>query len=265
MKKKNIIILIVVVCILLLGICGYIAYSKSLSKNNHDNSDNQLLSPKTVFTEEDFDDYVKSWLGLSVLTNKKSLSEMTNQEKLRMLIRLYQGEDKDTTFSQERLEEVHRGSVIKNLDVTYENLYDYFGTFSWNTNAIAYEYNEVEKTFKNTGALGHGAINLGDIAHSEIVSINKSDNKYIVKYRYIFYNNYGDGPTDEDLYLRASDAINKTNEWVHLNLDENNNTHRDEYINKHYNEIKEKLPIYTYTFIAEDNHLTITDFSVEEK
>ena len=222
------------------------------------------MEDNTAFTDTDFDEIVKTWYGLGVLVNKKSLDEMTNQEKLRMIIYLFQKENNYVdTFSQEELEKTHQNSVIKDLDITYEDLFDYYGTFSWNTSSVAYNYNESEKTFISTGALGHGAVALGDIAHSEIISISKPGDEYIVKYRYIFFDSHGDGPTDEDLYLSAEDAINKTNEWVQLKLDEDNQTHRNEYIEEHYDEVKDGLPIYTYTFKVEDGHLVITDFSVE--
>ena len=39
----------------------------------------------------------------------------------------------------------------------------------------------------------------------------------------------------------------------------------DEYLDKHYDEIKDKLPIYSYVFKVENNHLVITDFLVDSK
>lgn len=267
MKKHNLIIIIATLVLLGLSICGYLIYSNTTNKNENNTieEDNTPVEEKTILTEENFDEVVKDSYGLGVLTNKQSLDEMTNQERLRLLIHLYRQEEPDsTTFSKETLEEIHNNSVIKNLDVIYEDLYDYYGTFKWNTSSIAYAYNAEDETFTYTGALGHGGIAEGNIAHSEILSISKPGNEYIVRYRFIFYNTLGDGPTDENLYLNVNDALNKTNEWTHLALQDDNLTHKAEYIEEHYEEVKDNLPVYTYTFSYEDEHLVITNFSVEE-
>jgi hypothetical protein len=83
-------------------------------------------------------------------------------------------------------------------------------------------------------------------------------------YKYVFYNTLGDGPTDVELYLDVNDAINKTNRYAYLPLGEDNNPHTEEYIKEHYDEIKDKLAVYTYVFKAEDTGLVITDFSVSK-
>ena len=265
--KKN--ILIVVLCILLLGLSGYVVYEKILSQKNESDiiektSDKTNQDDSKIFGETDFNEIVTSWLGLSSLLNKNSLSEMTNQERLRMIINMYNGEDKYSTFSANKLYEIHQNSVIKKLEITYEDLYDYFGTFVWNTSRVGYDYDENNKTFTYTGALGHGGVANGSIAHREIVSLNKSGNTYTVKYRYVFFNNYDDGPSDVDIFLNIDDALNKKNVWKHLTVGEDYSTHMDEYIEEHYKEISNKLPIYTYIFKVEDGKLVITDFKVEQ-
>ena len=113
---------------------------------------------------------------------------MNNAERLRMLISSYKGNDRYDTFSQDELEKIHSGSVIKNLNVVYENLYDYYGTFMWSNTNVAYQYNSSSRTFKYTGALGHGAASRGNIIHKELVSLDTSGHTYTAKYRYIFYN-----------------------------------------------------------------------------
>ena len=96
-----------------------------------------------------------------------------------------------------------------------------------------------------------------------MVSLNINNNIYTVKYKYLFWNGMGEGPTDVKLYLNINDALNDKNEWVYLTLKEDYSTHMDEYINEHYNEIKDKLQVYTYIFKEVNRHLVITDFSVQ--
>lgn len=262
--KKNIVI--IVLCILLLGVSGYLVYDKVLSNKKEDteNIDNNIINDNTKeFTKDDFDKIVTSHLGLSSLLNKKSLNEMTNQERLRMIIDLYNDEDKYSTFSQSKLEKIHNDSVIKELNINYENLNDYYGTFLWNDKLVGFEYNINDKTFTYTGALGHGGSSRGNIAYSKMVSLDTNGKTYTVKYKYVFLNSTGDGPSDVKLYLNVNDALNDKNLWKYLEVGEDDLTHSKEFIQEHYDEIKDKLSIYTYKFKVENDKLVITDFEVE--
>lgn len=266
--KKNIVIIIL--CILLLGVSGYLVYDKVLSNKKEDNQNKDIINNPVdenikEFTRDDFDKIVTSWLGLSSLLNKKSLNEMTNQEKLRMLIDLYNEEDKYSTFSQSKLEKIHSESVIKDLNITYESLSDYYGTFLWNDKLVGFEYNKNDKTFTYTGALGHGGSSRGNIAYSEMVSMDTDGKTYTVKYKYVFLNSTGDGPSDVKIYLNVNDALNDKNLWKYLEVGEDDSVHSKEYIQEHYDEIKDKLSIYTYKFKVENDKLVITDFSVDTK
>lgn len=262
--KKNIVI--IVLCILLLGVSGYLVYDKVLSNKKEDteNIDNNIINDNTKeFTKDDFDKIVTSHLGLSSLLNKKSLNEMTNQERLRMIIDLYNDEDKYSTFSQSKLEKIHNDSVIKELNINYENLNDYYGTFLWNDKLVGFEYNKNDKTFTYTGALGHGGSSRGNIAYSKMVSLDTNGKTYTVKYKYVFLNSTGDGPSDVKLYLNVNDALNDKNLWKYLEVGEDDLTHSKEFIQEHYDEIKDKLSIYTYKFKVDNDKLVITDFEVE--
>ena len=259
--KKNIIIIIL--CILLLGLSGYIIYDKFLNNKNEININNIPNNIKE-YAKEDFDKIVNPWLGLSSLLNKNSLEEMTNQERLRMIIDMYDGEDKYGIFNQSKLEEIHKNSAIKNLSITYENLYNYYGTFLWDdVPLVGFEYDKDNKTFKYTGALGHGGVSYGNIAYSDMISMDTDGINYTVKYKYVFINSSGDGPSDVTLYLNIKDALSHGNEWVKLSVNEDNYVNPKEYIQEHYDEIKDKLQVYTYKFKVENDNLVIIEFSVE--
>lgn len=265
--RRHIIIIIFSIILFILG--GYAMYTEILNNKNEEKikefNDSKNINIKE-YSKEDFDKIVCSWLGLSSLLNKKSLNEMTNQERLRMVIDMYTGDDKYDVFSQARLEKIHSESVIKDLSITYEDLYNYYGTFLWDdVRLVGFEYNKENKTFKYTGALGHGGISYGNIAYSDMISMDTDGKTYTVRYKYVFLNSSGDGPSDVRLYLNINDALSYKNEWAYLPVGEDNSTHSEEYIQEHYDEIKDKLSIYTYKFKVEDNHLVITDFSVENK
>lgn len=255
-------IIIIIFCSILLILAGYGLFTEVLKEKKTINKD---FLVRKEYTKEDFDKIVSDRLGLAVLLNKKSLNEMTNQERLRMLIHLYDGDDKYETFSQAKLDVIHSGSIIKNLDITYEDLKDYYGTFTWNNSLVGYKYDSNKKTFTYTGNLGHGGYTNANIAHSEMLSLDTDGIIYAIKYRYVFYNTMGDGPSDVKLYLNIDDALNGKNELTHLKVLKDNSTHMDEYLDKHYDEIKDKLPIYSYVFKVENNHLVITDFLVDSK
>ena len=222
----------------------------------------EKLNQHNQYTKADFDEIVSDVLGLGVLVNKKSLSEMNNAERLRMLISQYKGKDRYETFSQTEIDKIHSNSLIKNLNVTYENLYDYYGTFTWNNSNIAYQYDSVAGTFKYTGALGHGGVSKGNIIHKDLVTLDTNGKTYTVKYRYIFYNTSGDGPSDVKLFLNIDDALNDKNEWAYLPVKEDNSAHANEYVDMHYKEVKDSLPIYTYIFKMDGSNLVITDFFI---
>lgn len=263
--RRHIIIIIFSLFLLILG--GYVLYTKVL---NNDNAEKikRFNESKNVnikeYSKEDFDKIVRSWLGLGSLLNKKSLDELTNQERLRMIIDMYDGEDKYDVFSQSKLEKIHQNSVIKNLNITYEDLLNYYGTFLWDdAKLVGFEYNKDDKTFKYTGALGHGAVSCGNVAYSDMISMDTDGINYTVKYKYVFLNSLDDGPSDIVLYLNIKDALARSNEWVKLSIWEDGSNHTEEYIKEHYNEIKDKLQVYTYKFKVENGNLVITDFSVE--
>lgn len=263
--RRHIIIIIFSIILFILG--GYAMYTEVLNNKNEEKikefNDSKNINIKE-YSKEDFDKIVCSWLGLSSLLNKKSLNDMTNQERLRMIIDMYNGEDKYDIFNQSELEKIHKNSVIKNLDITYEDLYNYYGTFLWDdVRLVGFEYDKDNKTFKYTGALGHGGISYGNIAYSDMISMDTDGVNYTVKYKYVFINTSGDGPSDATLYLNIKDALTYSNEWVKLEVGEDNSTHSEEYIKEHYNEIKDKLQVYTYKFKVENDNLVITDFSVE--
>lgn len=250
-------------CTILLILSAYCLFAKVLKKNEKINMNTNNESIKE-YTKEDFDKIVMDWLGLEALLNKKSLNELTNQEKLRMLINLYTDADKYETFSEAKLDVIHSGSVIKDLKVKYEDLYDGFGTFIWSTKNIAYKYDASKRTFTYTGVSGHGMVAKGNIIYNKMLSLDTDGMTYTVKYIYVFYNASGEGPSDITLYLNVNDALNEKNKLVTLEYDyETDSCHEEEYIEKHYDEIKEKLQVYTYVFKVENDHLVITDFSVK--
>ena len=262
--KKN--ILTIAFCFAFLVFSCFVFFTKVLHNDKETMMKREKLNEHIKeYTKEEFDELVSDRLGLGVLVNKKSLSEMNNAERLRMLINYYKGNDRYDTFSETEIDKIHNESVIKNLNVIYENLYDYYGTFVWSNSNVAYQYDSGSKTFKYTGALGHGGVSRGNIIHKELVSLDTNVHTYTVKYRYIFYNSTGDGPSDVTLYLNIEDAMNDKNAWAYLPVKEDNSTHANEYIDMHYGEVKNKLPVYTYIFKVKDNQLVITDFFISKK
>ena len=261
--KKS--ILIIILSGVLLIFSGFVFFTKII---NNDDEKTMLKRQKLnehikEYTKEEFDLIVSDNFGLGSLVNKKSLSEMTNSERLRMIINEYKGTDRYNTFSEEELNKIHSSSVIKDLSIIYENLYNYYGTFDWDNMNVAYQYDSNNKTFTYTGALGHGGVARGNIIYKDLVSLDTNGHTYTVKYKYIFYNSMGEGPSDVKLYLNIDDALNNKNEWAYLEVGEDNSTHSSEYIKEHYDEVKDKLPEYTYIFKVEDNHLVITDYFVK--
>jgi len=237
--------------------------------DNQVEEDNIIQNESREYNEEYFEDIIEYDLG--ALLNKNTLNELTNQEKLRILISLYQGE-KYGTIKVDDLKKIHENSIIKNLKVTYTDVYDYYTKFSSDEKGereIGYKYNKETETLTYTGVLGHGALGVANIIYKDLISFEIDDNKYTIKYKFVFGNTSGDGPTPYTLYYSGIDAYNDKNSFKKFDYDDcidefcsDYETPAVNYIKDNYDKIKNKLYTYTYEFEVEDNNLVITKYNV---
>lgn len=269
--KKNILIILMFVLVLGVGIVIGTNLPKQDLSNNEEN--NQEEEKNIKYTKEELETIITE--QLHSLVNKNSLQELTNQERLRILLNLYL---KNNNLSEEPIKvedfkKLHETSVIKDLDVTYVDIYDTYTSFSEDEkgNRDSYLiYNEENNTYEVNPHVGHGAPITAAIVYKELISFEENNNEYTIKYKYVFGNTSGDGPMPYTLYYRGIDAVNKTNPFKEFDYSDCTGEYCSDYrspalnyITSNYDNIKNHLSTYTYTFKVEDNNLVITSFNVE--
>ena len=252
MQKKNtcLIIIIIILAILLLGLGGYLIYDKVLNNNDKANNtevpDNSINNVKDIITNE-----------LYVLYDKNSIAEITNQEKLKVAIRKMWKETSDpiTTITADELENYYKKTSIGNLPIIHESIYSDID------NIPAYEFDARTNTYSSNNVVGHGGNQIEPI-YTRITDYNVDGDTYKIAVQFIFADVY----FDEKIYATYNDAKNDTNEIANI-PSYNGNDHLDnlkKYAEEHYDELKDKLYTYNYTFVYENDIFKLTDYSIEK-
>lgn len=258
MKK---IILIILGFIITLGIGIIVGLNLPKQKIN-DNPKEETIK----YTLTDLDEIIDG--ELRALRNKNNLQELTNQERLRILLVLHKGTGNKIDVKE--LRKVHKNSIIKNLNIEYTDIYDWYSEFSSDeqeNTPILYKYDKQTDTYIYAEPGGHGSTYEANIDHKELITFEEENNTYTVRYKYVFSNFYD----DYNLYYSGIDAYKEVNSFkkfenIALPASPEYDEHQaqiDAYIKDNYNTIKEKLPIYTYEFKVDNGQLIITSFNVE--
>jgi len=203
---------------------------------------------------------------LFLLLGEKNFRYLSDQEKLRMLIKIYieNGGDKALTytpFSVKDLMIIHENSTLNNLSVEYKDINAFGRGGLIETNEIGYKFDKVNQTYTNL--IGRGDLNI--VAYPKLVDFRQEDNKYLVSYNYLFSTTHGDGPSDITLHKNISDALEIKNEIKRISSEEviNNKIYDfNEYLsnNNEHDKYKEELYIYNYVFEVINGKLTLIDF-----
>lgn len=275
---KKVILLVLLILLIVLFI--YVIYLKvtDTHTNKPNDTDKDNIVDNNKYTIEDFNEYLDT---LNILSNKTNLLELTNQEILQILLTEYlKDENHDTqSFKVEDLENIHKNSILSNLEVEYTSILDKLDLYGFSYNDDLYSYELSENTYNWAGTGGHGLNKISIPVYRELVLFNETDGRYTISQRIVFANSYGDGPNPYYIYYDSKQAVedaknNSSDENSFLKLDETNlsdyleeNTSISsqavsKYIYANYADIKDKLSTYTYTFEEIDDHLVLTDFSV---
>lgn len=270
-------ILLLVLLIILIALFIYVIYLKvtdtSTDKPNY--SDNDNIVDNNKYTITDFNKYLDT---LTILSNKANLLELTNQEILQILLMEYLKDENHNSqsFTVQDLENIHKNSIFSNLEVEYTSILDKRDLYGFEFGDVLYELNE--DNYTNVMG-GHGLNRISVPVYRELVLFNETDGRYTISQRIVFANSYGDDPNPYYLYYDSKEAVEDSKneasyEHSFLKLDETNlsaylednasisSQTVSKYIIDNYDDIKDKLSIYTYTFEKIDDHLVLTNFSV---
>ncbi len=199
---------------------------------------------------------------LYVLWNKEKIEDITNNERLTLAIKKYAKNTNLDYYSLEKVkkidvEKAFKTTSVSSLGLKHENVK---GSAKITTcEHDAWEYNKQKELYINTFD-GHGVCASKE-AYRKLISFEEKNGKYVAVYKYIFdYSCEGDDPVS--LYGSYEDAINKRNKLDELGGFEYSTPEEyNDVLAKKYEDIKNSLMTYTYTFVKIDGKISLVDFN----
>lgn len=271
--NKNIVIIIL--SILLVGVSGFVVYDKYIkddTKNENSVLDNKKEDGKTINSTSielyKFEEVIEN--ELSGLEAFNSLSEVPNENKMVLLYNLYSKNKEKTpeTFTKSDLEKAKESSSLSNMEINYDYICDMYGIYTIKKDIVGYEYDKNSETYTYTNALGHGGVAEG-IIYKKLIDFKYQDNKYILKYKYMFYN--GGSVIDKEstsIYYTVTDLLNnKTIKDFNNNKNElasYNQFDAISYIKNNYSSLESNMKEFTYEFeIINNNKIVLSNYYVK--
>ena len=209
---------------------GYVSYDKMFSNNNEviivdqdsnvkqnsnnldnqlnnkidisDNNDDNEVSDNSGFMLDAYENIITS--DLSKLLGENSLSELSNQDILYMLVEMYKNQNEfPEDFTKEDLDNIHRNSVLRNINFVHEDISDYSIVNEY-TGSPLFNYSDSTYKYANTG---HSYETL-KIVNKELVEIIEKDNEVMLSYKFVFLKQSGNNPVYLKLYSTIDDVRN---------------------------------------------------------
>lgn len=271
--KKTLTILIVIISLFLGIFIGIILEKKVLNNSNDINDLDNNQNNEVIDNNENLDNndeeirkQVEEIVSneLDQLLPKKSLNELTNQDKLQTILYIYASENSySEIINKEVLETIFKNSSLRNLEIEYTDIY--FDHMLQDTNEKFYEIQD--NIYKKIGG-GHGASQLNTI-YKEVTDYKKNENKITISYKFAFYTVLGEGPNPINLYYTYEDALNDKNKIIsyepsdYLTAEDASGyiTAFNAAKNYDFSKLLDKLDTYTYTFEINNNDIVLVDFN----
>ena len=228
---------------------------------NNDNSidnnvDNVDISKKIL-------DIIDNELGMYL--KYSNINDITNQDKLIYIYNEYvsdYGEEFDLKeFPASSLQKYFTDSSI--IDLGYKNENIYCSSYYGDKDHILWNYDEIgDKYILNESHSAHDEVSY--VLADKVVEYKNNNNRYTIFLNYLF----GDTADDEnsiDLYGSYTDFVSKNNKIATISRDSNKisfSTLALNYLNNNYDNIKDKLDYYEYTFVYSNNKIKLVDFNV---
>ena len=218
---------------------------------------------------------------LVVLLYKEKLSDLTDLE-LRTIATIHNNidikvtnensDDVSYSFASDELKKAFNNSVFSELKYEDGNIGGYCAGIVSDINI--YLYDNSTKIYTANPNTGMGCNSARPYVYTYNVDSYKTGDKYVIVNQYLFGNASNIVPVEESKYLFGSvskgtdtsksvatlDNIGEEDTSTTLFMDALEKFTSDY---KNYDNIKDKLDTYTYTFEKKDGHFVITDFSVE--
>ena len=257
-NNKGVITLLVVIIVILAVLCvlfatGTISLKSNTTNNNQqtsesngsDNTESQEDDNLKSLNQDDFKKIVDD--ELYILFGFKSLNEVTNRRKLTLVFnKIDNNYNTIDTATKEQVEEAFNSTSIKNLGIQHES----FDVFTYENNV--YTKNKDIMSKRNLFNCGFA---------NKVENFEKQGNKYIISVKYLFTDVC---PVSGYYYGAYSNDDQKESNKIVEAYDSNNNyIDSQKYLDENYDNIKDKLDTYIYTFeVDSNNKINLVDFSV---
>lgn len=273
-RNKNIIIGLmgVIIAILVMLIAfnynGIINFKQVDNNDNNRNSltenkeTNNATSPnKKNITQQTFEDLIKN--ELYILDDKKSINEITNEDKLTLAFNLLESKyivsdgavsTKVDWFLKERLDEIFSESCISNLGITHKS----FDVYEYTQSEAGNYYN------KNNLIMSKRNLMYMRTMATKTIDFKNENNKYTLSMVKLLGSDTDSWDRGYCAYGKSEDLKNETNCIVKASTESSIITKKEaqDYLNSHYEEIKDKLNIYHYVFEKTGDKLNLVDYSI---
>lgn len=252
--NKGVIALLVVIIVILLALVVLLA-NGTINLRNNSSIDNQQagknnqqsddVNIEKEFTENDFKKVVDD--ELYILFGFKSLDELTNRRKLTLVFNKL---DPDyvtiDSASKEKVEEVFNSTSIRNLGIQHET----FDVFTYENNTYT----------KNKEQMSKRNLFYPNKLANKVNSFEKKNNQYVISVNYLF----PDDTRGWQYYYGSWDNFTEANKIVKAYDDNNQYIDAQKYLDDNYDNIKDKLDTYVYTFeVDNNNNINLVDFSIK--
>jgi len=204
-KKKILIITITILLIIASSIGGFILgqsfadkeeeihneinNKKDNNSNNNEEENNNIQNDNNKSVRERIEEIVEN--ELKQLIPKKTLEELTNQDKLQTVLSLYHNSNEYTdTIQKATLENIFKNSSIRNLGIEWEDIYIERSSFVESTETMY----EIENNIYKNVVLGGGAGISIDKIYQQIIDYYEDNNEITISYKYAFYRTDGTEP-----------------------------------------------------------------------
>lgn len=202
---------------------------------------------------------------LYIFYGKKSLNDITNQNKLSLALHLMEnnklGELRDS-FTSKELEDAFNSSIISGLGITHENIIPSKSVLSDGNMGYGYTYLDGVYSAPVRTNSGFSAVHM---IYNKVVSFSEDDGQYTFSIKYL-WGGFGEYLMDDDnVYGKYEDSINGQNSIGIVSEDILMGSYEQlqNWGKENFSSFEDKLEKYNFVFVKENGKINLIDFYVD--
>ncbi len=266
-------LLIIVLCATIAFLTDYIVIDRKLRENSSGNvvdSNNTVIDDNggsintyETITQDELVGLLEN--QLYIFYGKKSLTDITNQNKLSLALHLMGNNDMGNLYdsiTSSQLEAAFNTSIISNLGVKHENIIPSNSVLLDGNIGYGYTYSNGVYINPTTTNSGVSAVHM---ICNKVVSFKENDGKYVFSVKYL-WGGFGEYlMDDEGVYGKYIDSISGQNSIGSVpedilmgSYEELQNWGKD-----NFSRFEDKLEQYNFVFVKENGKISLVDFYVD--